>query len=691
MRLHNVALMFGSLALLASSAMAQLNDFGLGGGSQAIPEPKYSAKLYEVEGTKEGVLEFTLELPDDHNTYAAAANSGGRPTKFKLPDPKKTGKSNGLKLLGPWTPTEEPEVIIDPQGAELLEHFGIVVWRVPVEFEDGITPKELALKVTLDGLMCKGGPSGLCSIIGATVDAKFSGKIDEKIASKLPRSTKQEEKKGESTPASIEREAETSSAPALHPGTNVLEGLEPQDPTGKRQEYSFGVIILFSLAGGFILNFMPCVLPVIGLKIASFAEQAGESSGRVIALNLFYSLGLLSVFMVLATLTAFWSFGWGQQNQSLVFNIVMASVVFAMGLSMIGVWEIPIPGLAMSTGANKLSQKEGPQGAFFKGVLTTILAVPCSGPGLATALLYCQNKPPQVIYAVFFFLALGMAAPYLILGAFPNMVRFLPKPGAWMETFKQVMGFVLMGTVVYLMSFIPFDHLLSMVALLFGIWMACWYFGRVPAWESASKRLTAAFTGLGIIGCVCVVSFLWLNHVMAERVEWNALRIADEVNARIQRGEVVAKNHLPWQTYSIEKLGKLTSERKTVLVDFTADWCPTCKVLEHTVLNTQGAKEVVETNQVETLLADWTTGDDEITETLAKLGSNKQIPVLAIFPADNPKKPIVLIGGYTQKTLIEVLRKAGPSKPLDEIAKDQSSTAKKTTASVAKTAKNGKG
>lgn len=646
--------------------------------SAPLSYPAYSAKLYVVEGTQNGVLEFKLELAESYHVYATTNPRGGEglPAQLTL---AASEVSKGLNLIGPWTPAEAPEITFNDEGKEVQKHHGVVTWQAPVAFAEGAVPSELDVKVKFFGQMC----FELCEQIQSTQVAEFAGEIDREIFAQLPI----DEKSDRATVSPVAKNAkendepEAAASPSLVASTKVLEDLDIQGLEGRRTQYSFPTIILFALAGGFILNFMPCVLPVIGLKIASFVEQSGESSGRVIALNLFYSLGLLSVFMVLATLTSFWSFGWGQQNQSLLFNVVMVSIVFAMGLSMIGVWEIPIPGLAMSTGANKLSQKEGPQGAFFKGVLTTILAVPCSGPGLATALLYCQDKPPQVIYAVFFFLALGMAAPYLILGAFPSMVRFLPKPGAWMETFKQVMGFVLMGTVVYLMTFIPLEYLHSVVALLFGIWMACWYFGRVPAWEAASKRLAAAAVGVVIVGCVSAVSFLWLNHVMLERVEWNSIQIAEEMKTK-----AVATNRLPWKSYSVEKLGSLVNEQKTVMVDFTADWCPTCKVLEKFVLNTPAAKEVVEQNQIETLLADWTELDDEIADTLQKLKSNRQIPALAIFPADNPKKPIVLLGMYTQSELVQALKKAGPSKTSEQGAVAKSSAVSKKVAARAASA-----
>lgn len=622
--------------------------------------PKYGATLALVEGTNEGVVAFTLELPKGWKTYDVKEAKGGvgLPSQMNFHDLKmKAKKPTELDFAGPWTPEQAPKVK-EELGEDHLVHYGVVIWKARVKFADGADASKLPLKIYYEGQMCSDATKA-CQPIPKVVDVKLIEPIKKEEAEKLPLFGK------EDAPNAVSGQRNSTDFPALAnanepkvgASTDVLEGLAVE---GSRVDYPFAVIVLLALGGGFILNFMPCVLPVIGLKIASFVEQAGESRGRVIMLNVYYSLGLLTVFMVLATLAAFWSFGWGQQNQSVVFNIVMASIVFAMGLSMIGVWEIPIPGLAMSTGANKLSQKEGPQGAYFKGVLTTILAVPCSGPGLATAIAYCQNKPPHIIYATFFFLALGMASPYLFIGSFPSLIRFMPKPGEWMETFKQVMGFVLLGTVVFLLTYIPLEYVVPTVALLFGIWMACWWFGRVPMWESGTKRLKAAVLSVGIVSMISAVSFLWLDDIMLERVEKNAIRIADQVKIRLNRGEMNNEAHLAWKPFSVQKLGQLTTEKKTVMVDFTADWCLTCKVLEKTVLNTSAVKEFVEANNIDTLMADWTEDNDEIKESLEKLGSNGQIPVLAIFPASNPKKPIVLIGGYSQQMLLDSLRKACP-------------------------------
>jgi thiol:disulfide interchange protein len=449
-----------------------------------------------------------------------------------------------------------------------------------------------------------------------------------------------------------------------------------------QDEPPLALVLVFAFVGGFILNFMPCVLPVIGLKIMSFVQQAGESRARVFALNVWYSLGLVSVFMVLATLGAVWSFGWGEQFKFDAFNITMAAVVFTMGLSFLGVWEIPIPGFVGSGKASELAEKEGPAGAFSKGIITTILATPCSGPGLATALGYCNGKPAALVYMVFAAMGLGMASPYLVIGANPRLARFIPKPGAWMETFKETMGFVLLGTVIFILTFIDWVNVLPTLALLIGLWGGCWWIGRTPitvgfqakfrAWAGAAVFATlvglfAFAEGVDMGG----YRIYGLRGIMQHRL---TVYVDKKVQTRITGQDAPAnsvvstdqKSHdseLAWEPFSQEKLARLTAERRTVLVDFTADWCLTCKTLETTVLNTQEVRRVVEANKVVTLVADWTDGNPEISKMLEALGS-KQVPVIAIFPAGRPNQPLVLRGFYTKKTLIDKLEEAGPSRDM---------------------------
>jgi thiol:disulfide interchange protein DsbD len=456
------------------------------------------------------------------------------------------------------------------------------------------------------------------------------------------------------------------------------------DADGSSADAPIWQAMLWGFVGGFILNFMPCVLPVIGLKILSFVQQSGQSRWRIFLLNLYYTLGLLAVFMVLAALAALpqHGLGWGQLFSFVGFNVTLASVVFAMGLSFLGVWEIPVPGFVGGSKANKLASQEGFTGAFSKGVVTTLLATPCSGPYLGSALLWGASQRPAMVFALFACIGLGMASPYLVIGAFPGLIRFLPKPGAWMDTFKQMMGFMLLATVIYILTFIPWSLVVPTVSLLGAIGTACWLIGRTPltaelseklqTWGMAAAGLTVAtlmlFPGLDRLtgGRVPVGS---LSELMAGRYERDiervmAERLAKACKDETKTGVVQHKEHapgeLPWQPYSRAALVEATAAHKTVLVDFTADWCQTCKALEQFVLNTPETLRVIEANQVVTLQADWTHGSEEVTSMLETLGS-KAIPVVAIFPADRPNQPIVLRNAYTRPTLLKALTEAGPS------------------------------
>lgn len=334
------------------------------------------------------------------------------------------------------------------------------------------------------------------------------------------------------------------------------------------------VVLVTAFVAGFLLNFMPCVLPVIGLKVMAFVQQAGDSRGRVFWLNLWYSLGLMSVFLVLATLAVTIGLSWGQQFSSATFNVVLNAVIFVFALSFLGVWEIPIPGFVGSGEVQSLGEREGPTGAFAKGVLTTILATPCSGPMLTPALTWAVSQPPAITYAGFACVGLGMASPYLTIGVFPRLIAFLPKPGAWMETFKNVMGFVLMGTVVFLLTFMPIPYVVPTVAFLIGLWAAFWWIGRTSLVDPFQVRLRAWLAASTFALLIGLVSYTWLLDIMESRFQRAVDRELSNRGAATAQTVRAAEGsrELPWQPFSLSLLEKLTADGHTVLVDFTADW-----------------------------------------------------------------------------------------------------------------------
>ena len=300
------------------------------------------------------------------------------------------------------------------------------------------------------------------------------------------------------------------------------------------------MVVPAAFLAGFILNFMPCVLPVIGLKVMSFMHQAGQNPRKVFFLNIVFCLGMISVFLVLAFLAVQFGLGWGEQFESLTFKIVMIAVVVVFGLSFFEVWEIPVPGF----GGSGIEQKEGIIGAFFKGILTTILATPCSGPLLIPAVVWAIAQPPYLTYLVFGALGLGMGLPYIVLGAMPKLTKHLPKPGPWMDTFKKVMGFVMLGTAVFLAGSIESKYMVSLLSMLVILGFACWWMGRTPMTAPLGERIKSWGIS-GIIGAFAV----WFSFFL-----------------------LLPANELDYQQYTRWTLDQHLAEGRTVFVDFTADW-----------------------------------------------------------------------------------------------------------------------
>jgi suppressor for copper-sensitivity B len=412
-----------------------------------------------------------------------------------------------------------------------------------------------------------------------------------------------------------------------------------------KAQLSLPVALLMGLLGGLILNLMPCVLPVLGLKLMSFAQQSGRERREVFLMNLWFCAGLFAVFFVLATASvganlglSSTNLGWGQQFGSVPFKIGMLGVVFAFALSFLGVWELPIPGF-IGEKAGHVQSQEGPLGSFLKGVLSTVLATPCSGPFLGPVFGYTLTQPTAVTYAVFGSIALGMSLPYILVGIFPGLVRFMPKPGAWMATFKEVLGFVMLGTVAYLFYLLrqqP-DWFVPTFVMLIGIWLGCWWVGRSQETTGTAgfgRWLQAAAVG----SAVAAAGFLWLGP-HDSLIKWE-------------------------KPFSPARLADLRQSGATVMVDFSADWCLTCKANLQFAIETDRVKAKLQKNRVVPMLADWTDGSDEIRRVLEGLGS-RSIPVLAIYPAakpgETPPEPIVLRDLLTEGQVLAALEEAGPS------------------------------
>lgn len=397
---------------------------------------------------------------------------------------------------------------------------------------------------------------------------------------------------------------------------------------------SLSYYIALAFVGGLILNLMPCVLPVIGLKVMSFVEQAGKSRGHALVLNLWFAAGIVSVFVLLGILAVVFKLSWGAQFGNTTFNVVVAAVVFAMALSLLGIWEVPIPGFFGSGSVHTAAAKEGALGAYLKGVVTTVLATPCTAPFMASAVAWAVAQTVPTTLAVFATLGLGMASPYLLVGVYPELLKFLPKPGRWMDTFKQVSGFVLMGTVVFILSFIDARAVVPTLALLLGVAVGCWWMARTPITAEFAERAKSWATSGIIVALFALVSFRGLYQM------------------------AIAPANMTWQPFTLEKLKKVAvDEGRTVIVDFSAEWCYNCKFFERAVLHTKPVEEAIARSGATTMYGDYTKYPPEIDDTIRALHSNG-VPVIAIFPGNAPYDPIVFRGGYTSEKLIAALDRA---------------------------------
>lgn len=424
----------------------------------------------------------------------------------------------------------------------------------------------------------------------------------------------------------------------------------------------------FALLGGFILNFMPCVLPVIAIKVMSFLEQAQEAPGRVRLLGLTFSAGIISSFMVLAGLVASikaagQSIGWGFQFQYPGFLIVMCAVVLLMALSFFGLFYVNV---GVGGELDKLSAKEGFVGTFFKGVLATVLSTPCTAPFLGTALGFAFAEPASVIFGIFLASGLGMALPYLLLTLNPDWLKFLPKPGAWMEKFKQSMGFVLMATVIWLDSVLANQIGPSLTAYinywLVGLALCAWIIASYTDLTSETGRKvkvwSVALAIMGLLSWFCILGQPAVMAAIALKGESTAVSAAKSGGAGA--GKSVTENGITWEGFTVDKLNQHLTEGKTVLLDFTADWCQTCQVNEKTVLNNNAVRDKLQALKVVTMRADWTRQDPEITKLLSKFG-RAGVPLYVIFPAGKPSAPLVLPEVITVDLVLSNLDQAGAS------------------------------
>jgi suppressor for copper-sensitivity B len=429
-------------------------------------------------------------------------------------------------------------------------------------------------------------------------------------------------------------------ARAMEKTLTAVPGMEEAAPLS-----TLFTILALALLGGFILNLMPCVLPVLSIKLLGVIEHGDGERGRVRLGFLMTAAGILFSFLVLA-LTALGlrsaggAIGWGIQFQQPAFLVAMSLLLTLFACNMWGIFEIRLPGWAYGlTTEGRESRSLG--GAFGTGAFATLLATPCSAPFLGTAVGFALARGPFEIFAVFAALGIGLALPYLLVAAAPGLARHLPRPGPWIVVFRRILGFALAATVLWLVSVLAVQSgtiaALAVGALMAVTVLVIWRRARLPQASAGAGRAIA----VAAVGVVAVLAFLAPVLLAPKGAETPVAGVVDGV----------------WRPFDKVQILNHVGAGKTVFVDVTADWCLSCQVNKALVLDRGEVAARLKGDQVVAMRADWTRPSDEISAYLASVG-RYGTPFNVVYGPGAPSG-VVLSELLTANEVLEAFQRAG--------------------------------
>jgi thiol:disulfide interchange protein DsbD len=515
-----------------------------------------------------------------------------------------------------------PELVFDrvvypkadkEDGPDEWHYYKKVTLTLPFTVKENARPGTLQVKALLAYNLCF--ESGMCE-------------PPEEVEKTLVLDIVKTEAEGEEIPALVIRD---STEEIIETEPIAEQEPEPQAETTRPPWTEILKYLVFAFLGGLILNATPCVLPILPIRVMKIINQAKSDDSKVVGHIFLYTMGVLISFGVLAGIfialqQAGESVGWGLQNQNPGFVIALMSIIFAFALSLLGIFEIQLPGM---NAVSQATSKSGYSGSFFGGVFAFLMAIACTGPFLGLALPFALKLPPALMLVFFLIIGLGFAFPFILIGFFKGALKLIPKPGDWMVLFKQFMGFVLLWLVYTQLKTLNMltdsDYFMKVVWFMLILGFSIWLYGRFVRFEH-SKATQWIFT---VIPIVLIVSAALVYLPMDEQ--------------KAQSQEVVVEGLVPaphapqgWYVFSEELLNKTLEEGRPVFLDIGAEWCKNCKTNEKTVLFTDAVMQEFTAKNVLLLRGDFTRKDAKLLAWIKK-HERAGVPFNALYiPGQEP-------------------------------------------------------
>ena len=612
---------------------------------------KAQFKVHPASNT--GLIEVTAQIAKGWHIYSLNQPEGAIATKISL------GEIEAATLAGKFTPDQAPKKVYeDVLEFVLEEHFGTVTFTAPIRFTEQAKPADLKVPVRFFYQACE---KACLPPTTVKATATYVGELKQAPAIESVESADAESSAADNgltgdrstekvvtakiiepfdTPEDISRMAKFYNADAK---INYV-------PLYKTAETTLLTALIGAFIGGFLLNLMPCVFPVLGIKVMGFVEQAGSDPkkirlhGFVFAAGLVVAMWALAGFILFVKLSMGQDVNWGQQMGSPYFVAAIIVLLFLMGLNMAGVFEF---GSSMTRLGGKVQNKKGYGASFLSGVLTTLIATPCSGPFLGAAMGYTLAQPPGMAMLLFTVLALGIALPYLVLSMFPSLINMLPRPGAWMETFKVTMAFLIFAAVAFFMRTFGgqtgVEGLSWLVMALVVIGLAAYFYGHWTQLQFPAK--TRYLWGMVLPFFIMVLG------------GWMTLSAASNSSYSVDHGEF-----REWQPGIVEY--ETSQENRAVLVDYTADWCLTCQLNEKRVFANELVKKKLRDLGVVLVAADMTvTEESEAVKADLARADRFTISTYLLYPANYPEEPAILLEEViSPDDVLTALKRISPKK-----------------------------